>query len=441
MQGIKNLSASTKFKKTPIGEIPVDWSVVKLGDVISLFQNGIWGEKPSANDMSFPVIRSTEITYDCKINVATVEYRKVPEDKVDKYKLKDGDILIVSSSGSPHLIGRVAQFKHNATDKQTYLFSNFMIRIRPQGINSTFLFYYLNSYSYFCFLKNLQQTSTGLRNLPRTELINFYVPLPPLSEQEKIAAVLTSVDDTIEKTQQLIEQTKKLQKALTQELLTKGIPGLHKKYKKTIFGDIPVDWEIVRLGDVLIVVKNGLSYKQSQNAGRYSITRIETISEGVINADKVGYLDHLTDEEIRNNKLTAGDILFSNINSLEHIAKTAIYLSSHPMLIHGMNLLLLRPNRSKIEPFFLLFYLKFNETINRFRRLSKKAINQVSINQTEIKNFLIPLPSLNEQKSIVNSLLAIEHNLVGLLNQKLQIETLKQSLMQVLLTGKVRLKK
>jgi len=100
--------------------------------------------------------------------------------------------------------------------------------------------------------------------------------------------------------------------------------------------------------------------------------------------------------------------------------------------------LLLRPNKSKIEPFFLLFYLKFNETINRFRRLSKKAINQVSINQTEIKYFPVPLPPLEEQKSIVNTLLAIEHNLASLLSQKSQIEVLKQSLMQSLLSGKVR---
>jgi len=419
MGDIKNLSASTKYKKTPIGEIPIDWGVVKLGEVAEV----IMGQSPPSSTYNekhegLPFFQGNA-DFGLKHPIKRV-YCSSPQKEA-----KRGDILV--SVRAPVGALNIAN--------ETCCIGRGVAALRPSKMHGDFLYYVLQSFNNRW--QQIQQGST-FGAISKNDLAQLLLTYPPLPEQEKIAEVLTSVDDTIEKTQKLIEQTKILQKALTQKLLTKGIPGLHKKFKKTPLGEIPEDWEVVKLGDVLIVVRNGLAYKQSQNTGRYSITRIETISEGVINANKVGYLDHLTDDEIRSNKLRPGDILFSNINSLEHIAKTAIYLSSYPTLIHGMNLLLLRPNKSKIEPFFLLFYLKFNETINRFRRLSKKAINQVSINQTEIKYFPVPLPPLEEQKSIVNTLLAIEHNLASLLSQKSQIEVLKQSLMQSLLSGKVR---
>jgi len=203
--------------------------------------------------------------------------------------------------------------------------------------------------------------------------------------------------------------------------------------KTTDIGDIPEEWEVVRLENVLKFTKNGLTYRQTKQ-GKYPVTRIETISEGVIDTSKLGYLDNLSDKEIKECKLEVGDILFSHINSIEHIAKAAIYLGKPEFLIHGMNLLLLRPNKEFVDPIFLLFYLKYEETRNRFRSWAKKAVNQASINQSELSAFLIPLPPFVEQQKIASILSSVDEDIQKTDEIIQKAQELKKGLMQQLLT-------
>jgi len=208
-----------EFKDTEIGRIPKEWEVVRLREVISLYQNGIWGEDPVPLQKSYPVIRSTEITHDGKLDLSTVAYRRIPDEKVAKYKLQDGDILMVASSGSANLIGRVTLFKQ-PEDNKIYLFSNFMIRIRPRDIDPHFLYYFLSSPRYYHFLRSLQQTSTGLRNLPKKDFLRLKIPLPPLPEQRRIAEILSTVDQKLDLLKRRKEKLIRIKKGLMNDLLT-----------------------------------------------------------------------------------------------------------------------------------------------------------------------------------------------------------------------------
>src|SRR5438309_1217903 len=95
-------------------------------------------------------------------------------------------------------------------------------------------------------------------------------------------------------------------------------------YKFTDLGEIPNDWSVTRLGDVAIRLENGVTFDQSSDRNGLPVTRIETISDERIDEEKVGFLD-VKEEDIRGHELEIGDILFSHINSIEHIGKTAIY--------------------------------------------------------------------------------------------------------------------
>lgn len=103
-------------------------------------------------------------------------------------------------------------------------------------------------------------------------------------------------------------------------------------------------------------------------------------------------------------KLLPGDILLSHINSVEHIGKSAIYLGAPETLIHGMNLLLLRPDRSLVMPEYLHFGLRSHEVREHIRARCKRAINQASINQKELGAIELPVPTLPEQRRIVDLL-------------------------------------
>jgi len=205
-------------------------------------------------------------------------------------------------------------------------------------------------------------------------------------------------------------------------------------HKKTFLGEIPNEWNISELNNVLLKITNGITTKQFDQQTMYPVTRIETISEGIIDPKNVKYLKDIVDLDLDKYRLHEGDILFSHINSIKHISKTAIYNGNPPLLIHGMNLLLLRPNKNIINPKFLLYLLKYEKTRNKFRSMAKRAVNQASINQKEVGSVKIPIPPLVEQRGIAKVLSTVDEAIQRTDAVIAKAEELKQGLMQRLLT-------
>jgi type I restriction enzyme S subunit len=210
-------------------------------------------------------------------------------------------------------------------------------------------------------------------------------------------------------------------------------------FKETPIGRIPKEWKLTRLKDVLQLLRNGLTAEQNKEGKGYPVTRIETISEEKIDYSKLGYVPQLSEKDLNEYKLMEGDILFSHINSLKHIGKTAIYEGTE-FLLHGMNLLLLRPTKNKIHSKYLLYLLRLFRKRKIFWAMSKRAVNQASINQTELGRIKIVLPSLSEQQKIAEILSTVDKKLEIERNEKAKLERIKQGMMDLLLTGKVRVR-
>jgi type I restriction enzyme S subunit len=212
----------TRFKQTEIGELPEGWEVKPLREVLSLSQGGIWGDEPDNSVDVFPVLRSTEIDHEGNLHLdsPTMAWRKVPRQKAERYALKDGDILVVKSSGSAHLLGRVALFHQQG--EQIFLFSNFLHRLRANDeiCNSIFLYYVLISPIAKQTLKQIQETTSGLRNLPMDEYLQMPIPLPPLEEQKQIVEMLSTIDAAIENERRYLGVLEKCKRWLLDNLLT-----------------------------------------------------------------------------------------------------------------------------------------------------------------------------------------------------------------------------
>ena len=172
-------------------------------------------------------------------------------------------------------------------------------------------------------------------------------------------------------------------------------PGLYRKIAKG-----KQKWELIKLGDIVLEIKNGINVKQSKEVNAYPLTRIETISDGTVDFDKVGYVqEELDNTTIEAARMEKGDILFSHINSIEHIGKTAFF-DDDRLLLHGINLLRIRPNPEIIVPKFLYHVLNFLKEKEIFSNIAQKAVNQVSINITTLKDIYVPLPPLLIQKEL-----------------------------------------
>lgn len=158
----------------------------------------------------------------------------------------------------------------------------------------------------------------------------------------------------------------------------------------------------VKLKDVFVFIRNGKSIKQSGKLG-YPITRIETIANRFVDETKVGYADIFDLNEYEDYLLQKGDILMSHINSIKHLGKTAIF-ESDSRIIHGMNLLCLRPSREKIIPRYAYYYLNSKFFLRQLPKIIKNSVNQSSFNITNLKKLDFILLSLEDQKKIVEIL-------------------------------------
>lgn len=160
-----------------------------------------------------------------------------------------------------------------------------------------------------------------------------------------------------------------------------------------------MSWPMVTLESVSEFIRNGASIKQSKDAAGLPITRIETIADKTVNLDKCGYANVKSDE-YRNYRLSFGDILISHINSEKHLAKCAIYEHQRDDIVHGMNLLCLRPKAEKVYPKYLFHYLSSPVFKSLIPSITKKSVNQASFTVTAFKTLQTPLPPLAEQKRI-----------------------------------------
>lgn len=162
-------------------------------------------------------------------------------------------------------------------------------------------------------------------------------------------------------------------------------------------------WPTKPLGQLVTRIKNGINLKQEVSGGGIPITRIETISDGVIDPERVRWVQP-NESILAEYLLRPDDILFSHINSPAHIGKTAIYRGVPNPLVHGINLLLLRPDIEQVYPRWLLWLLKSQSSRDYFRRLCKRAVNQASLNQQDVRSLSVSVPPLAEQERIVRML-------------------------------------
>ena len=194
-------------------------------------------------------------------------------------------------------------------------------------------------------------------------------------------------------------ESEKLTYVLKEQILDSIDIGLsYDRYVKQV--KVNTKYKREKLENLFVELKNGKNVNQIDEVGKYRVSRIQTISDGTFNINLTKWTN---DDVSENDFLSKGDILFSHINSYEHLAKTAIF-DKEEKIIHGINLLKLKPNLDVVVPLYCLYIFKSNLFRDDARRFAQKAVNQASINTKSIKNLEIPLPPIDVQKEIVREL-------------------------------------
>lgn len=302
-----------------------------------------------------------------------------------------------------------------------------------------------------CYLAQLAQwrpltrhavaTSSGTK-MPRTswaQLGDFEFSLPPLREQRKIAAILSSVDDAIEKTQAVIDQVQVVKRGLMQELLTRGLPGRHTRFRQTAIGEIPESWRLIPLEQLIQDgPDNGLYRPQSAYGKGIPIVRIDAFDNG----DRLQRPDlrrvSIGRTETERFAVKPGDILINRVNSLSHLAKCALVEALDESTVYESNMMRLRLDESRVVTGFGFRWLSSVQAKNHLKKRAKRAVAQASINQNDVLTIPTPCPPRLEQQCIADVAGEIERRIEAETATLAGLEEFKSALISVLLTGELR---
>ncbi|EOP29454.1 hypothetical protein IIS_05131 [Bacillus cereus VD131] len=269
--------------------------------------------------------------------------------------------------------------------------------------------------------------TTGRQRVPndffREEL---EIELPPIQEQRKIVTILSSIDEVIEKTESIIEQTEEVKKGLIQQLFTKGIG--HMKFKNTNIGEIPEEWEVVALGDIAEFI-NGRGFKPHEwSDSGLPIIRIQNLNGG----QEFNYYEGEFNPKIL---IEPDTLLFAWSGSRgtsfgPHIWKGVTGVLNY----HTWKVV----NNKRVIKEFLYYSLRHITT--KIENDSHGASALVHMQKSAMENYKIALPSLAEQEKLATVLLTLDNKLVNEKTKLDQLQFLKKGLMQSLLIGKIRVK-
>jgi type I restriction enzyme S subunit len=396
------------YKKTKIGWIPEEWEIQKLGE-IGITINGLTYSPNDIHPEGTLVLRSSNVQngqLDFKDNV----FVSVDSGKFNP--VKENDILICVRNGSRSLIGKNALINK---ENEGIAFGAFMTIFRSP-INTFLYQLFYTDFFYREINKNLGATINSIND---KNLKNFFMPVPPKKERNKITSILSDWDRAIENTNNLIEKLQLRKKGLMQQLLT----------GKTRLAGFSEEWKKINISKIAthFTDKN----KENEAIEVLSCTKYDGLVRSLDYFGRKVFGDDLSKYKI----VPKGFFAYAT----NHIEEGSI----------GYQNLM---DRGLVSPMYTVF--KTNDTINNsfFFRLLKtdRMIYNYQSNMSGsiarrgglrwnvFEIISITIPALKEQNAIAELFNGIDEEIEKTKKYLEQLKTQKKGLMQQLLTGKIR---
>jgi len=415
-------------------QYPEHWTSTRIED-FALVKGGKRlpkGEKLSDTATPYPYIRVTDFE-NFRVNLLDLKYLK-PEthQAIQQYTISKDDIYI-SIAGTIGVTGKIP----NEVDGANLTENAAKIVLTSDAIDSSFVMFYLASDFAQQEIKS-QTVKNAQPKLALTRIKKLEIPTPPLSEQRRIAHVLTTVQTAIEQQARMIALTRELKSALMGKLFTEGLHG--EKQKETEIGLVPARWEVVKLGEAVEYVDYGYSAPIPKTAPDNGIKIVSTADinrQGEMLYRKIRYTT-APEKTIQRLTLVDGDVLFNWRNSAELIGKTAVFEQQPEPHIFASFILRIRCDEKKTHNYFLKHLMNHYREQEVFVKLSRRAVNQANYNKNEISELKIPFPPYDEQVKIAETVGAVENKIHAHESKKNLLEELFRTLLHQLMRGEVR---
>lgn len=401
---------------------PSEWQYKQLGDVVT-FQGGSQPPKKYfSNEKLEGMIRLIQIR-DYKSDLFKTY---VPKELCRRFCNSD-DIMIGRYGPPIFQILRGIEGAYNVA----------LIKAIPNEelINKEYLYYFIKNEHLFKLIDGLSQRTSGQTGIDMEVLKKYIIPIPNKDEQEKIASILSTVDEQINNVDILIEKNKELKKGLMQTLLTKGIG--HTKFKKTEIGEIPEEWTLVKIGDVA-KFQAGYAFKSSDYVDNgVKLVKITNVQQKDLLWNDTDFLPEEFLNKYKEYSLEINDVIIAMTRPIisSGIKICKVKKEDTPALLNQ------RVGRfitsENVNNKYLYQYCFSNYFINKVNELCSTT-GQPNISSNQLESIMISLPSTEEQEKIGSILLNVDEKMEEYENKKQKLEELKKGLMQQLLSGNIR---
>ena len=410
--------------------VPEGWVESSLGNIADIRFSNVDKKSDFENEEPVKLCNYMDVYSNSKITNSLPFMQATAKDReIKKFSLLKNDVIITKDSETPD---DIAVSAYVSEDLKSVVCGYHLAMLRPEQslISGEYLnhLFGLDDIQHYFYLLANGITRFGLT----TDAINnAYIIYPPLPEQKKIAAILTSVDTVIEKTQAQIDKLKDLKTGMMQELLTKGIG--HTEFKDSPVGRIPVEWEVKTIGD-LANVKRGASPRPIKDkkwwGGNVGWIRISDVTASSKYLNKT--TQYLSSEGVSKSiQIPKGEVILSICATIGRPIIINVDACIHDGFVWFDKL------NGSIDREYWYYFLASKES---FLSAQRQSGTQGNLNTTIVSELICPLPPTSEQKKIASILSSIDKNVEEMQHKLLQTKSIKKALMQDLLTGKVRVK-
>ena len=336
---------------------------------------------------------------------------------------------------------RVARVECNGIITSAY------IALSPRDdINAEYICYLLKSYD-AC--RAFHSMGRGLRKiLSYSELKNKPIVVPPLAEQERIAAFLDAecaeIDAVLEKTRASIEEYKKLKQAVITQAVTKGVRGDRPMKDSGIewIGEIPAEWRKTQLRHCA-AIKSGITlgkkYEKTDSLVERPYLRVANVQDGYVDLSVLTTIEVTQDEDLKY-RLCDGDVLMTEGGDRDKLGRGCVWHGEIEPCLHQNHIFAVQTRKDTLLPEFLEYLTVSDVGRSYFDVTAIKTTNLACTSSSKVLAFTIPLPSVEEQVEIVEALNTKCAGIDALIAKKQQylteIENYKKSLIYEYVTGK-----
>ena len=416
------------------------WPVDRVKDHVSKIGSGITPSGGAAGylDIGIPLLRSQNIHFD-GLRLDDVAYiAEETHDEMSGSKLRGHDVLLNITGAS---IGRCTFVPDDFGEGNV---NQHVCIIRPKAsLHHKFLTYCLSApwgqdqiFSSF--------TGASRQGLGQRDLGSIQIPLPPLPEQQRIAAYLdascAAIDAAVAAKRRQLETLDSVRESIIEAAVTRGLranPNLRVMDQDWI-AELPESWEAVRIKRVISRLDYGIS-DRSEPEGKYPVLKMGNIQARDIVFSKMEFVDEVDDALL----LEHNDVLYNRTNSPDQVGKAALFLGTKDDAVTFASYLVRLRVNHRIIPAFLNYAVNCRGFLAFARRLAIPSVQQSNLNSTRYGRLHIPLPPPTEQRAIcehLDSKLAEMKCIVGTIQT--QITTLtayRKSLIHECVTGQRRI--